>query len=84
MSTLLLLAPTSAAARTASPTPGAGCFPTSAYRVKAAQAVLGVERARLYSLDTVCYTWATAREAAPSLHPALVVGAADETDRIPP
>ena len=34
--------------------------------VKAAQVVLGVERARLYSLDRVRYTWATAREAAPN------------------
>jgi hypothetical protein len=36
----------------------------TAYRVKAAQVVLGMVGARLYSLDTICYTWATAREAA--------------------
>ena len=32
--------------------------------VKAARVVKGMGRARLYSLDRLCYTWATAREAA--------------------
>jgi len=41
-----------------------------------------VERARLYSLDRLCYTWATAREAAPDEKIGLVVRTLTKNTRL--